>query len=102
MSFNDLFIIELWSIDFDFLKFSLTLSKTTTVSLTEYPAIVNTAATVDKLNSSPVKTKSPIVVITSWNSAKIAERANCHSNLNHIYKSIPNNATMTAQKPISL
>ena len=88
--------------DFDFLKFSLTLSKTTTVSFTEYPAIVKTAATVERLNSRPVKTNKPIVAKTSWKRAKIADKANCHSKRNQMYKSIPKRATITAQKPFLL
>ena len=69
-------------------KFSLTLSNITTVSFIEYPTIVKTAATIERLISNENTENTPNVIITSWNKAKIAPRLNCHSNLIHIYKSI--------------
>src|SRR4029453_5249181 len=55
-------------------------SKTTIVSLIEYPAIVSTAPTIIRDNSRPNKANAPIVKITSCNNAMIAPRANANSN----------------------
>ena len=46
-------------------KFSRTRSKITTVSLIEYPAIVNIAAIVERLNSTFYNDKTPRVNSTS-------------------------------------
>ena len=48
-----------------FIRFSLTLSNITTVSFIEYPTIVKTAATIDKLISKPNNEKIPNVITTS-------------------------------------
>ena len=48
-----------------FLKFSLTLSNITTVSFIEYPAIVKTAAIVERENSILNSDKTPKVKRTS-------------------------------------
>ena len=64
-----------------FLRFSLTLSKTTTVSFNEYPIMVKSAAIIAKLNSKLKTLNIPIVINTSCIKAAIAPIANCHSNL---------------------
>ena len=48
-----------------FFKFSLTLSKITTVSFIEYPTIVKTAATIDKFISKLKAENIPSVIVTS-------------------------------------
>ena len=48
-----------------FLKFYLTRSNITTVSFIEYPTIVSTAATIDKLISREKIENIPNVIITS-------------------------------------
>jgi hypothetical protein len=48
-----------------FRKFSLTLSKITTVSFIEYPTIVSTAAIIDKFISKLNNENKPKVIITS-------------------------------------
>ena len=69
----------------DLIRFSLILSKTTTVSFIEYPAMVRIAAIDARLNSIWLKEKNPIVEITSWNSAIKAPKPNCQpENLNQI------------------
>ena len=46
-------------------KFSLTLSNITTVSFIEYPTIVKTAATIERLISNENTENTPNVIITS-------------------------------------
>ena len=65
-------------------KFSRTRSKTTTVSFSEYPTIVNRAAIIAKSNLICKRLKMPIVITMSCTSAAIAPTENCHSNLNQI------------------
>ena len=65
VSFIDLLYITLFENDLYLLKFSLTLSNTTTVSFIEYPAVVNNAATIARLNSKFKIEKSPMVENTS-------------------------------------
>ena len=48
-----------------FFKFSLTRSKITTVSFIEYPTIVKTAATIERLISNENTENTPNVIITS-------------------------------------
>ena len=64
--FIDILKTSIRSIFLYFLKFSLTLSKITTVSLIEYPAIVRTAAMVDRENSTFRIDKTPRVNKTSF------------------------------------
>ena len=56
-----------------FFKFSLTLSNITTVSFIEYPTIVKTAATIDKLISRLKNEKNQILAFDSgYNKSKTA------------------------------
>ena len=61
------------------------LSKTTTVSFTEYPEIVNNATAnkllTSKLIVNPSQAKVPQTIIKSWNKATIARVDNWRSNL---------------------
>ena len=79
-----------------FLKFSLTLSNITTVSFIEYPAIVRTAAIVERENSIPNNDKTPKVNNTSCVSATTAPNPNCHSKLSQMYINIAIKAKETA------
>ena len=76
-SLTDNWIISLWSSFLD-LKFSRILSKITTVSLTEYPAIVSND-TANRLltstdNKTPNQEKIPKTITRSWNRANRANR----------------------------
>ncbi len=46
--------------------------------------MVRIAATLARLNSSPVMAKKPMVVITSWVRASSAATLNCHSKRNQM------------------
>ena len=61
-----------------FLKFSLTLSETTMVSLREYPITAKIAAKTDKSKSREKKEKNPSTITTSCINAKSAPRANLY------------------------
>ena len=92
-SFTDNWIVSLWPSFFDF-KFSRILSKITTVSFTEYPAIVN-KDTANKLYTStdniiPNQENIPKTINKSWNKANNANNAYFLSNLKVIYKDIAN------------
>ena len=84
VSFIERLEISLISILEYFDKFSLIRSYMTTVSFIEYPTIVNTAAIIDKFISRDKIEKMPNVIITSWKSAIIEPKLNCHSNLTQI------------------
>ena len=79
VSFIDWFVRSNICRSIYFLRLSRTLSKITTVSFIEYPTIVKTAATMDKLISKEKNENTPKVIIISWNKANIAPILNCHS-----------------------
>ena len=94
-SFTDTSILSLKLLYFFDLLFSLILSKITTVSLTEYPAIVNNA-TANKLFTStdkiiPNHEKQPKTINKSWNKAAKARIENFLSNLMDRYNEMANN-----------
>ena len=89
MLFNALFTTTLIPSELEPDVRSLTLSKTTTVSLIEYPTTVKTAATNavlisrEKGNTSWRRENNPSTIITSWKMAIKAPNPNCHlRNLN--------------------
>ena len=94
-SLSDTSTLSLKFLYFLDLLFSLILSKITTVSLTEYPAIVNNA-TANKLFTStdkiiPNHEKQPKTINKSWNKAAKARTENFLSNLIDRYNEIATN-----------
>jgi hypothetical protein len=66
------------------IELSLTRSKTTTVSYSEYPRMVNSAITVAGDTLNPTRAYTPIVIARSWARATIAAIAILNSSRNEM------------------
>ena len=67
-----------------FRRFSRMRSEITTVSLSDRPTSVSTAAIDVRLNSSPVIENRPMVMMMSCDVVVTAASANCHSKRNQM------------------
>src|ERR1700727_2701309 len=76
--------------------FSRTRSNTMIVSYSEYPRIVNNAATVSAVTTRPVNAYTPAVINKSCIKAIKTGTVNFHANRNATYNEITNNEMMIA------